>query len=218
MINFKEMEKAIAELNKEKSMKLAKEAIKEGIDPSKAINEGFAKGLERVGVKFENLEYYLPQLIISADIMNKVLEIFQPHFKGEDESKITKGTIMLGTIEGDQHDIGKNIVKALFKASGFKVHDLGRDVPVKEFVERAKELNPDIIGVSALMSTTMARIPDLISELKEMDLRKQYKVMVGGAPVLPKWAEEIGADGYGENASAAVRVAEQLIDAKKEEG
>lgn len=218
MINFKEMEKAIAELNKEKSMKLAKEAIKEGIDPSKAINEGFAKGLERVGVKFENLEYYLPQLIFSAEIMNKVLEIFQPHFKGEDESKITKGIIMLGTIEGDQHDIGKNIVKALFEASGFKVHDLGRDVPVKEFGERAKELNPDIIGVSALMSTTMARIPDVISELEEMDLRKQYKVMVGGAPVLPEWAKEIGADGYGENASAAVRVAEQLIDAKKEEG
>lgn len=218
MINFKEMEKAIAELNKEKSIKLAEEAIKEGIDPSKAINEGFAKGLERVGVKFENLEYYLPQLIFSAEIMDKVLEIFQPHFKGEDESKITKGIIMLGTIEGDQHDIGKNIVKALFEASGFKVHDLGRDVPIKEFVERAKELNPDIIGVSALMSTTMARIPDVISELEEMDLRKQYKVMVGGAPVLPEWAKEIGADGYGENASAAVRVAEQLIDAKKEEG
>jgi methylmalonyl-CoA mutase cobalamin-binding domain/chain len=142
--------------------------------------------------------------------MTAGVEIFRQHLLARG-GETPKKTVLLGTIQGDVHDIGKNIVKIMLESNGFKVYDLGRDVPVFDFIEKVKELSPDIIGVSALMTTTMVYMPKLIEALKEEKLREKVKVMVGGAPVLPEWAKKIGADGYGESAMEAVRVAKRLV-------
>jgi len=207
---FKEMADAVIEGDEEKSIALAKEALAKGVNPTEAIEKGFAEGMRVIGELFEKLEIYLPQVIISADAMTAGVEVFREYLLGQ-EGELPKTTVLLGTIEGDVHDIGKNIVKIMLESNGFKVYDLGRDVPVFNFIEKVKELSPDIVGVSALMTTTMVYMPKLIEALKEEGLRGKVKVMVGGAPVLPKWAKEIGADGYGESAMEAVRVAKSLV-------
>jgi len=212
---FKEMADAVIEGDEERSVALAKEALAKGVDPTEAIEKGFAEGMKEIGRLFEKLEIYLPQVIISADAMVAGVEVLR-------ESILAKGgqavpqTVLLGTIQGDVHDIGKNIVKIMLESNGFTVHDLGRDVPILEFIEKVKELHPDIVGVSALMTTTMVHMPRLIEALRENGLREKVKVMVGGAPVLPEWAKKIGADGYGESAAEAVRVAKKLIGLQKE--
>ena len=207
---LKEMANAVIEGDEEKSVSLAKEALAQGLDPTKAIEKGFAEGMKEIGRRFEKLEIYLPQMILSADAMTAGVEIFRRHILSK-EGEITKKTVLLGTIQGDVHDIGKNIVKIMLESNGFKVYDLGRDVPVLQFIEKVKEHNPDIVGVSALMTTTMVYMPKLIEGLKENGLREKVKMMVGGAPVLPEWAKEIGADGYGKSAMEAVNVAKRLV-------
>lgn len=207
---FKEMAKAVIDGDEERTVTLAKEALEEGLDPTEAIEKGLAEGMKEVGRRFEKLEVYLPEMIISADAMTAGVEIFRQHLLARG-GETPKKTVLLGTIQGDVHDIGKNIVKIMLESNGFKVYDLGRDVPVFDFIEKVKELSPDIIGVSALMTTTMVYMPKLIEALKEEKLREKVKVMVGGAPVLPEWAKKIGADGYGESAMEAVRVAKRLV-------
>lgn len=207
---FKEMAKAVIDGDEERTVTLAKEALEEGMDPTEAIEKGLAEGMKEVGRRFEKLEVYLPEVIISADAMTAGVEIFRQHLLARG-GETPKKTVLLGTIQGDVHDIGKNIVKIMLESNGFKVYDLGRDVPVFDFIEKVKELSPDIIGVSALMTTTMVYMPKLIEALKEEKLREKVKVMVGGAPVLPEWAKKIGADGYGESAMEAVRVAKRLV-------
>jgi corrinoid protein of di/trimethylamine methyltransferase len=207
---FKEMAKAVIDGDEERTVTLAKEALEEGVDPTEAIEKGLAEGMKEVGRRFEKLEVYLPEMIISADAMTAGVEIFRQHLLARG-GETPKKTVLLGTIQGDVHDIGKNIVKIMLESNGFKVYDLGRDVPVFDFIEKVKELSPDIIGVSALMTTTMVYMPKLIEALKEEKLREKVKVMVGGAPVLPEWAKKIGADGYGESAMEAVRVAKRLV-------
>jgi corrinoid protein of di/trimethylamine methyltransferase len=207
---FKEMANAVIEGDEEKSIALAKEGLAKGVDPTEAIEKGFAEGMRVIGTLFEKLEIYLPEVIISADAMTAGVEIFRQHLLARG-GETPKKTVLLGTIQGDVHDIGKNIVKIMLESNGFKVYDLGRDVPVFDFIEKVKELSPDIIGVSALMTTTMVYMPKLIEALKEEKLREKVKVMVGGAPVLPEWAKKIGADGYGESAMEAVRVAKRLV-------
>jgi len=207
---FKKMAEAVIEGDEERTVSLAKEALSKGVNPTKAIEKGFAEGMKEIGRLFETLEIYLPQVIVSADAMTAGVEVFRQYLLGQ-EGELPKTTVLLGTIEGDVHDIGKNIVKIMLESNGFKVYDLGRDVPVLNFIEKVKELSPDIVGVSALMTTTMVYMPKLIEALKEEGLRGKVKVMVGGAPVLPKWAKEIGADGYGESAMEAVRVAKSLV-------
>ena len=207
---FKEMANAVIEGDEEKSIALAKEGLAKGVDPTEAIEKGFAEGMRVIGDLFEKLEIYLPQVIISADAMTAGVEIFRQHLLARG-GETPKKTVLLGTIQGDVHDIGKNIVKIMLESNGFKVYDLGRDVPVFDFIEKVKELSPDIIGVSALMTTTMVYMPKLIEALKEEKLREKVKVMVGGAPVLPEWAKKIGADGYGKSAMEAVRVAKRLV-------
>jgi corrinoid protein of di/trimethylamine methyltransferase len=206
---FKEMAQAVIDGDEERTVSLAKEALSKGIKPSEAIEKGFGEGMKEVGRLFETLEIYLPQVIISAEAMTAGVEVFRQYLLGE-EGELPKKTVLLGTIQGDVHDIGKNIVKIMLESNGFKVHDLGRDVPVHHFVEKVKELSPDIVAVSALMTTTMVHMPKLIEALGEEGLRGKVKVMVGGAPVLPEWAKQIGADGYGESAMEAVRVAKSL--------
>jgi corrinoid protein of di/trimethylamine methyltransferase len=207
---FKEMAKAVIDGDEERTVTLAKEALEEGVDPTEAIEKGLAEGMKEVGRRFEKLEVYLPEMIISADAMTAGVEIFRQHLLARG-GETPKKTVLLGTIQGDVHDIGKNIVKIMLESNGFKVYDLGRDVPVFDFIEKVKELSPDIIGVSALMTTTMVYMPKLIEALKEEKLREKVKVMVGGAPVLPEWAKKIGADGYGGSAMEAIRVAKRLV-------
>ena len=207
---FREMAKAVIEGDEERAVSLAKEALAKGVNPTEAIEKGFAEGMKEIGRLFETLEIYLPQVIISADAMTAGVEVFRQHLLAKGGETPQK-TVLLGTIQGDVHDIGKNIVKIMLESNGFKVYDLGRDVPVLDFIEKVKELDPDIVGVSALMTTTMVHMPKLIEALQESRLRERVKVMLGGAPVLPEWAKKIGADGYGESAMEAVKVAKSLV-------
>jgi corrinoid protein of di/trimethylamine methyltransferase len=212
---FKEMAKAVIEGDEERTVALAKAALEQGVDPAEAIEKGLAEGMKEVGRRFEKLEVYLPDVIISADAMVAGVEVFRQQILAKGGQTVPK-TVLLGTIQGDVHDIGKNIVKIMLESNGFMVYDLGRDVPVLDFIEKVKEIGPDIIGVSALMTTTMVYMPKLIEALKENGLREKVKVMVGGAPVLPEWAKKIGADGYGGSAAEAVRVARRLIGLQQE--
>ena len=197
---------AIVNRNKEEVVRLSREIIEKGIDPVEAIEKGFRKGMEEIGEKFERLEIYLPEMIMAADVMNEGIDILRPALEGKG---IKQEKILLGTIEGDVHDIGKNIVKILLEGTGFEVIDLGKDVNVMTFVDRFKELETDVIGISALMTSTMGNIPKVIENLEIVGLKDKVKIMVGGAPVLPEWAEEIGADGYGENAARAAELAKE---------
>jgi len=193
-----------------KIKELVKTAIDQGLAPLEILEKALRPAMEEVGKKFENLEIFLPDMMKAAEAMKAGTEILRPYL-GSGNGDIKKGLILLGTVEGDVHEIGKNIVRIMLEGVGFKVIDLGYDVPVLTFVEKVKELNPDILGMSALMTTTMVHMPRVIKALQERDLKKKVKVIVGGAPVLPDWAEKIGADGYGENAGEAVNLVRRLV-------
>jgi dimethylamine corrinoid protein len=201
--------------NVEECEKFVKEALQQGIDPMEIIKKGLSKAMNVIGEKFQRLEIFLPDMILAADAVVAGIEIIKPKLKAKNDWKGEEGKVVLGTIQGDVHDIGKNIVKIMLETSGFEVFDLGRDVPVDRFIEKAEELGADIIGMSALMTTTMVYMPVLIQKLKDMGIKNKYQVMVGGAPVLPAWADQIGAEGYGEDAMAAVEVAKRLIEDRK---
>ena len=211
---FEKIYEAIVTRNEEQVIALSKEVVEKKIDPVEAIEKGFRRGMKEIGDRFERLEIYLPEMILAADIMNKGIEILRPYLQAQTNNAST-GKILLGTIQGDVHEIGKNIVKILLEGAGFEVIDLGKDVNVFTFIDKFQELQPDIIGISALMTNTMENIPRVIENLKALDLRDKVKIMVGGAPVLPDWAEEIGADGYGDNATEAVELAKKWISDRK---
>lgn len=206
---------ATVEGDQERCVSLAQQVLDQDLDPFEAIQKGFTKGMLIVGEKFSRMEYYLPELMRCADAMQAALNVLKPHLGQGQESSI-QGIIVLGTIQGDMHDLGKNIVKTMLQAAGFSVHDLGYDVSVRQFVEKAEEVNADIIAASAILTTTMAYMPDLVDLLSEMGIRDKFKIMVGGAPVTSDFAEEAGADGYGENAAEAVSVAKRLMQEKSE--
>ena len=193
---------------------LARQAIDEGLDPFKVIQEGFSRGMQIVGDKFSTLEYCLPEVMLAADAMNAATDILKPHLMERHEGD-SQGIIVLGVMQGDIHDLGKNIVKIMLEASGFTVHDLGNDIPVSQFIEKAEEVGADIIAASAILTTTMSYMPDISAMLNELDLREKYMLMLGGAPVINEWAMEIGADGYGEDAVEAVEVAKRLMQKKR---
>ncbi|MGQ9531018.1 MAG: corrinoid protein [Candidatus Bathycorpusculaceae bacterium] len=206
---------AILEYNSEDAVSAAKEVIKIGVDPLKAIEEGLAQGIREVGEKFANGEAFLPELIMAAEAMKKALEVLEPELKKEKKERKTLGKVLLGTVAGDIHSIGKTIVGAMLSANGFEVYDIGEDVPAEKFVEKVKELNPDILGLSALLTTTLPEQKAIIEALKREGLRDKVKVVVGGAPTSKEWAEEIGADGYGANATEAVEVVKRLLGHSK---
>ncbi len=204
---------ATVEGDQERCAALAQQVLDQDLDPLEAIQEGFTKGMLIVGEKFARMEYYLPELMRCADVMKAALKVLEPHL-GQGQESGSQGTIVLGTIQGDMHDLGKNIVKTMLQAAGFTIYDLGYDVPVRRFVEKAEEVNADIIAASAILTTTMAYMPDLVDLLKEMGIRDKFKIMLGGAPVTSEFAMEAGADGYGENAAEAVSVAKRLMQEK----
>jgi len=202
---------AILNYDIEGAIKAAEEALKYGLDPIDAIENGLAKGIKIVGEKFGSGEIFLTELAIAAEAMKEALKIFEPAILKSGRERKVLGRIVIGTVEGDIHDIGKNIVSTLLMASGFEVIDLGVDVPVEVFVEKVKELKPDILALSALMTTTMIKMVDVIKALEREGLRDKVKVMIGGAPTSKDWAREIGADGHGVDAIEAVEVAKKLI-------
>ncbi|MEM0285763.1 MAG: corrinoid protein [Candidatus Methanomethylicaceae archaeon] len=208
-----ELAEAVILGDEEKAKNVAKKAIEMGIDPLIAINDGLMKGMRQISEDFSNLKVYLPEVMLAAEAMKAALSILEPKIL---EKKLTeeKRKVVIGTIQGDIHDIGKNIVALLLKANGFEVYDLGRDVPVDEFIKKAEEVKADIIAASTLLSTSMPYMEDLIKMLNERNLRDKYIVMVGGGPVTREWAKSIGADGYGEDGEEAVKVAKELIKVK----
>jgi corrinoid protein of di/trimethylamine methyltransferase len=203
--------------DEDRCVALAHQVLEQGMEPFHAILEGFVRGMFIVGEKFSRMEYYLPELMQCADAMKAAVDVLKPHLGKSDNSGI-QGTIVLGTIQGDLHDLGKNIVKIMLQAAGFTVHDLGYDIPVRQFIEKAEELNADIIAASAILTTTMAYMPDLADLLGEMGIRDKFRIMIGGAPVTQEFTEEAGADGYGKDAAEAVEVAKRLMLEKTSRG
>ena len=187
--------------------KLAKDALDQGVAPLEAIEGGFVPGIQKAGDLWEEGEYFLPELVTSAEAMKAAMAILQPALKGG-EGPTRAGRVVLGTVKGDIHDIGKTLVGTMLSANGFDVTDEGADVPVERFVERAKEVDADLVCASALLTTTMTVQRDLVEAIKSAGLKA--RVMVGGAPVSKDWADQIGAAGYADNAVAAVEVAKGL--------
>ena len=205
-----DLQKAIIEYDKEKAVKLAKQRLDKGVDPTKVINDELRPALDIVAEKFEKHEYFLPHLILCGETMKAAADVLTSKIS---KDKFIRGKIVIGTVFGDIHDIGKNIVSAFLESSGFEVYDLGTEVPCLKFIDKAEEVKADIIATSALMSQTMPQQRDLLKILKERGLRDKYKVMIGGAPTTEAWAEEIGADGWGEEVADAVKKAKELAGA-----
>ncbi|AKB74929.1 Dimethylamine methyltransferase corrinoid protein [Methanosarcina lacustris Z-7289] len=188
----------------------AVEKAKQVMEPAEIIDKGLSAGMNQVGILFERGKLFLPHVMMAADAMTTGVKFLEADLPAGSESK-KLGVIVNGTVEGDVHDIGKSIVSTMLQSAGFEVHDIGRDVPIRNFVEKAKEVNANMIGLSALMTTTLPGQREVIELLKEEGMRSRVKVMVGGAPATQAWAEKIGADCYAENASEAVSKAKELL-------
>jgi corrinoid protein of di/trimethylamine methyltransferase len=187
----------------------AEKSLKAGIPPLQAINGGLTPGIREVGERFGRMEMFLPEMVLSADAMEAAVDVLEPHFEGDDAQK--KGKVLVGTVQGDIHDIGKNIVIALLKVNGYEVIDLGRDVPAPDLVDKALESGAQVIGMSALLSTSMPIMRDTIQMLAEDGVRDQFKVIIGGGPTSQEYAEQIGADGYGATAYDAVKLCDGFL-------
>jgi corrinoid protein of di/trimethylamine methyltransferase len=190
---------------------LARQAVGSGIHPLEAINKGFVTGVNQVGDQFSCGAAFLPELVMAGEAMKRAVIVLEPEMVKRGAQRQVYGKVVLATIHGDIHDIGKTLVGTMLTASGFQVFDLGVDVPIESILAKAEEVGADIIGVSALLTTTMVRQRDLIKAADERGLRPKVKVMVGGAPVTREWVAEIGADGYSEDAIGAVKIAKQLL-------
>ena len=195
----------------DKTVDLTRQALSAGLEPMAIINEGLVPGMEVVGDKFQSGEYFLPHLIIAANAMQQAMELLEPELKARQQAFETAGTLVIGSVAGDIHEIGKSLVATMMSASGFQVYDLGVDVPTETFVAKVRETGADLLGLSALLTTTMTGQRQVIEALEEAGIREQVKVLIGGAPVSQEWAEAIGADGYAEDAVGAIELARQLV-------
>ncbi len=207
---FKELSDAIVSCKKDAVEAAVEKARGEGIDPAEIIEKGLAAGMNEVGVLFERGKLFLPHVMLAAGAMEAGVSLLEADMPKEEASK-KLGVIVNGTVEGDVHDIGKSIVSTMLQSAGFEVHDIGRDVPLQDFIDKIKETDANMVGMSALMTTTLPGQKEVIEMLKEQGLRDNVKVMVGGAPATQAWAEKIGADCYAENASEAVVKAKELL-------
>lgn len=208
---FKEMAQSIIDGEFEKAADLAKQAIAQGIDPLDAINKGFVEGVNFVGDQFSCGNMFLPELVMAGEAMKAAVAVLEPEMTKRGTERIMLGKVVLCTVEGDIHEIGKTLVGTMLSATGFQVFDMGVDVPVMKVVEKAREVGADIVAMSALLTTTMVHQKDVIEALEDIGLRSKVKVMVGGAPVTQEWVKQIGADGYSEDAIGAARIAKQLL-------
>lgn len=199
---------AVLELDEELAVQLAQQVIERGFDAWGAVERGLLVGVNKAGKLFDEEEYFVPELLIAADAMYAGLKILRPHIANQFIGHGRK--VVIGVVQGDTHDIGKNLVRIMLEVAGFEVHDLGRDVPPQAFVDRAREIKADLIALSTLMTTTMGRMGEVIQILDAEKLRGRIKVMVGGSPLSQQFADGIGADGYAPKAAQAVQLAKQL--------
>ncbi|MFC1996387.1 B12-binding domain-containing protein [Chloroflexota bacterium] len=209
---FNKLAQAVIDGEPEDAEELAKQALDQGVDALACINQGLMPGIQKVGELFSTGDYFLPELIIGADAMKTALDILEPALVGGQEREVV-GRVVLGTVEGDLHEIGKTLVGTMLTANGFQVTDIGVDKKPDDFIAAIKESNADIVGASALLTTTMLQQKKLIEALEAAGVRDKVKVLVGGAPVTENFAKEIGADGYAEDAISAVDIAYRLMDA-----
>jgi len=208
---FQQAQEAIEKGDADAAVRLAKQGLEQGIDGIDLLNKGFIVGINKVGDLFGEGQLFLPELIMSAAAMQGVIEIIDAALEKQGKKQV-RGKVVIGTVEGDLHDIGKTIVVSLLRANGFEVNDLGRDVPVDRFIQEAETFGADVIGTSALLTTTMTVQKDLEEKLVQKGLKGKYKTIVGGAPVTERWAKRIGADAYAADATDGVRKIKELLE------
>jgi len=206
-----ELRDALINLDMDKTLELVKKAIDQGFKPIEIINS-MAEGMRVIGERFEKGEYFISDLIVSSEIFKEAMNILEPLIMKEKEVVKPIGRVIIGTVEGDIHDIGKNLVATMLKVNGFELIDLGVDVPPQKFVEAVKQYNPDIVGMSALLTSTMMNMRKVIEALEKEGLRDKVKIIVGGAPITEEFAKRIGADAYGENAVVSVDICKKLME------
>jgi len=199
------------ELEQEAVVAGAEKILETGADPLEVVEKGLLPGLNKIGEQFENEEIFLPELMKSAQIFQEAMKLLQPKIQEKGLAVKKRGTVVIGTVKGDMHYIGKNIVKLLMETSGFSVHDLGVDVDPFAFILKAEEVNADVIALSALLTTTLVGQKDVIEALEGQGKRGKFKVIVGGGAVTKDWADQMGADGYAENAYGAVDLARSFV-------
>jgi 5-methyltetrahydrofolate--homocysteine methyltransferase len=209
MSDLKQLYEAVVSGDAKTTRALTQQALAEGIDPLKLVNEHMVPAMDEVGRRFESNEYFVPELLISARAMKAALELIRPLLTARGDKPV--GRVAIGTVKGDLHDIGKNLVGSLLEGGGFEVIDLGVNVSPEKFIATVKEQGANVIAMSALLTTTMPAMKSTIEALKQAGVRDQVKVLIGGAPITQKYAEEIGADGYSENAVGAVALAKKAV-------
>lgn len=208
---FQAMSASVIEGEEEEAGALARRAIEAGIDPIETINQGFIPGIEHVGKQFSQGTMFLPELVMAGEAMKAAVAVLEPEMVKRGSQRAFLGNVVLATVQGDIHDIGKTLVGTLLSSNGFQVFDLGVDVPLEAIIEKAQEVDADLIALSALLTTTMVNQRAVIRSLVEAGLRERFKVIVGGAPASSDWAKEIGADGFSSDAVGAVELARQLV-------
>ncbi|MBW2004196.1 MAG: corrinoid protein [Deltaproteobacteria bacterium] len=212
---LKEIREALINYDEDKVVEWSKIAIDEGVDPFVATMDGLADAMIEVGELYNKKEYFVPELLMCSDALYAGLDILKPAIEASGRKPEAKGSIVLGVVEGDVHDIGKNLIKMMFDVAGWTVYDLGKDVPLDKFVEEQIRTDSDIVGLSALMTTSMIAMPEIVKKLKEKN--PNVRIMLGGAPVTPELVEKYGADGYAKSAGTAVDEAIRLIKMLREE-
>jgi len=210
MVDLNDISEALQRGKADKLSELVKQALAEGIAPKNILEEGLIHGMSIIGKKFKKNEVYVPEVLIAARAMHAGMDILKPKLIESGVKNI--GRVVMGTVKGDLHDIGKNLVEMMLEGAGFEVIDLGTDISTDKFVEAVKEHKPNIIGMSALLTTTMVNIPEVIKALEAASLRDKVKIMVGGAPITQNYADQIGADGYSPDASSAVDKAKTFLN------
>jgi dimethylamine corrinoid protein len=195
---------AVVQMDEVRTVALAHQALAEGLDAFEAITEGLAKGMDVVSEKYDQEEYFVPEILLCSDAMYAAIAVLRPHINPE--SVGTPAKVVIGVVEGDTHDIGKNIVKIMMAAAGFELHDLGRDVPIQRFVDEALAVGADVIALSTLMSTTREGMRRVVQRLNDAGVRDRFKVIIGGPPTSPAYAREIGADAHGTSPTDAIRI------------
>ena len=210
---FQKMAQSIIDGDSDVSVALARQAIAAGLDPLEAITHGFVIGVNTVGEAFAKGDAFLPELVMAGEAMKAAVSTLEPEMQKRGMTRTMLGKVVLATVEGDIHEIGKSLVGTMLSASGFQVYDMGVDVPTAKIIAKAKEGDADIVGLSALLTTTMVKQREVIEEMDKQGLRRTMKVMVGGAPVTRDWVQKIEADGYSEDAIGAVAIAKQLVGA-----
>ncbi|MBE6084678.1 MAG: cobalamin-binding protein [Selenomonas ruminantium] len=200
---------AVVDMDEDRAAELARQVVAEGYDAYAAIEDGLSRGMDKVGELYEQEEYFIPELLLCSDAMYAGIDILKPHIVRQENSE--RHVVVIGVVEGDTHDIGKNLVKIMLESAGFEVIDLGRDIKPQAFLQAAKEYEAEIIALSTLMTTAMPAMKEVIDLLEEKQLRENYKVVIGGGPISPGFAKKIKADAYAVNAAEAARIAKELV-------